>query len=70
MSRIEQVELLFHQALSLPSGAGRIAWLEGHCQGDSGLSQEVLSLLEAHAEMTSAAAAAPTAPPSETKHVR
>src|SRR5580704_15512088 len=63
MSRIEQVESLFHEALSLPSGAGRAAWLEERCQGDSGLLQEVLSLLEAHAEMNSGAAAAPAPPP-------
>lgn len=51
MSRIEQVESLFHEALALPPGVDRTPWIEARCTGDDDLLREVLTLLEAHAEM-------------------
>src|SRR6202171_417851 len=51
MSRLCQIEALFHEALSLPPGVDSIPWVQEHCAGDSGMLGEVLSLLEAHQEM-------------------
>lgn len=51
MSRLDQIEALFHEALSLPSGVEPISWVQDHCAGDSDMLGEVLSLLKAHQEM-------------------
>ena len=51
MPRIEDIESLFHQALSLPPGPERVRWVEQHCQGDAELLAEVLSLLESNEAM-------------------
>ena len=51
MSRLDQIESLFHEALSLPPGVDPILWIQEHCQSDSDMLGEVLSLLEAHREM-------------------
>jgi serine/threonine protein kinase/tetratricopeptide (TPR) repeat protein len=59
MVRIDQVEALFHEARSLPGGEDRLAWLQSHCQGDSDLLKEVVSLLEANVEMRSASSVPP-----------
>ena len=50
MSSLAQIETLLHDALSLPPGVDRRAWIETRCQ-DRELLEEVLSLLEAHAGM-------------------
>jgi serine/threonine protein kinase len=47
MSRIEQVESLFHEVTALEAGAGRREWLVERCAGDAELIEEVLSLVEA-----------------------
>jgi tetratricopeptide (TPR) repeat protein/predicted Ser/Thr protein kinase len=52
MSRIEQVKNIFHEALQHGAGADRIGWVRERCAGDAELLEEVLSLLDAHAEMT------------------
>src|SRR6266849_2767444 len=52
MFDFERVESLFHEALLLPPGVDRAAWLEGRCQGDGDLLIEVRSLLDARAKMT------------------
>ncbi|HTS47523.1 MAG TPA: protein kinase [Bryobacteraceae bacterium] len=51
MLQVERIEFLFHQALLLPPGVQRVPWLEAQCGGDQGLLREVISLLDAHAEM-------------------
>jgi serine/threonine protein kinase len=56
MSRIEQTESLFHQALAIPPGADRTAWVNEHCRDDDAMLAEVLSLLEARTAMRSDAA--------------
>jgi hypothetical protein len=48
MSRIQQVETLFHNALQLPPGACRISWIEEQCDEDRDLLEEVRSLLDSH----------------------
>ena len=53
MARMQQIESLFHEALSLPDGEDRIQWLDRRCQSDRELFTEVSSLLESHAEMSS-----------------
>ena len=45
MPRIEQVESLFHEAMSLPEGASLREWLEQHCDGDRELFEQVHSLV-------------------------
>ena len=55
MPQVERVEFLFHQALLLPPEVQRLPWLEAHCGGDKDLLSEVISLLDAHAEMTRSA---------------
>ncbi|MBZ5601287.1 MAG: serine/threonine protein kinase [Acidobacteriia bacterium] len=59
---MEQVESLFHHARGLSPDGSRHRWLEEHCGGDPGLLEEVVSLLEAHAEMKDAAACTADAP--------
>ena len=54
MSRVEKIESLFHEALRLPAGSGRAAWIEARCEGDQDLVREIVSLLDAHAEMAHA----------------
>src|ERR1700676_2378494 len=49
-----RVEPLFHEALSLPAGVDRTAGMEVQCQGDRELLRQLLSMLEAHAEMQAA----------------
>src|SRR6202011_2999784 len=63
MPQIEQVEALFHEALTLPSGVDRRRWVEARCQRDSGMLEEVLSLLDANSEMMHAAAVPPAPEP-------
>jgi serine/threonine protein kinase len=58
MSRVEQIESLFHEALRLPPDTDRAAWLESHCEGDLDLLREIVSLIDAHAEMGRAQPAA------------
>jgi serine/threonine protein kinase len=55
MASIDQVEAVFHEARSLPPGEGRLLWLQSRCQGNAELLKEVASLLEANAEMRTAA---------------
>src|ERR1035438_2728041 len=52
MARMQQIESLFHEALSLPDGEDRIQWLDRRCQSDRELFTEVSSLLKSHAEMS------------------
>ncbi|MGA3016029.1 MAG: protein kinase [Bryobacteraceae bacterium] len=52
MARMQQIESLFHEALSLPDGQDRIQWLDRRCQSDRELFTEVSALLKAHAEMS------------------
>ena len=52
MSRIEQIESVFHEALALAPDADLPAWLRTRCGDDYDLSQEVSSLLAAHASIT------------------
>jgi serine/threonine protein kinase len=52
MARMQQIESLFHEALSLPDGQDRIQWLDRRCQSDRELFTEVSSLLKSHAEMS------------------
>src|SRR5262249_54866505 len=47
MQRWQQIESLFHEALTRPA-AERDAWLRQSCDGDSDLRREVESLLENH----------------------
>src|ERR1017187_4546906 len=51
MARIQKIESLFHEALSLPDGEDRIQWLDRRCQSDRELFTEVSSLLKSHADM-------------------
>jgi hypothetical protein len=51
VSLFAQTETLFHQALALPTGEDCVPWLQSRCGEDVELFQEVLSLLEAQAEM-------------------
>jgi serine/threonine protein kinase/lipopolysaccharide biosynthesis regulator YciM len=50
MSRISEIEALFHEALALPPGTDRLAWVKARC-ADSAVVEEVSSLLKAHANM-------------------
>ena len=51
MPTINQVEAVFHDALGLPEGADRAAWLGRRCGDDAELKAEVSSLLAAHDAM-------------------
>jgi tetratricopeptide (TPR) repeat protein len=51
MPTINQVESVFHEALELPEGADRSAWLRRRCKDDTELEAEVSSLLAAHDAM-------------------
>jgi len=51
MLQVERIESLFHQALLLPPEVQRVSWLEALCGDDQDLLSEVISLLDAHAEM-------------------
>jgi eukaryotic-like serine/threonine-protein kinase len=51
MPSINQVEAVFHDALELPEGADRAAWLRRRCGDNSELIAEVVSLLHAHDAM-------------------
>jgi hypothetical protein len=53
MSRIDQIEAVFHEALALAPGADMAAWLRGRCGEDAELSREVSSLLAARARIPS-----------------
>ena len=64
MSRLDQIESLFHEALSLPPGVEPILWIQERCPGDSDMLGEVLSLLEAYQEMERAPVIAPEPAPS------
>ena len=61
MSRTEQLEALFHDALALPAGVDRLRLVQARCESDSGMLEEILSLLDAHDQMTHATAL-PSAP--------
>ena len=63
MTRMDQIEALFHEARSIPPGEGRTLWLEDHCQGDTELLAEVSALLKANSEMASRATIAPAPGP-------
>src|ERR1700681_2868546 len=63
MSSFGPVESLFHEALSLPAGVDRTAWIEAHCQGDPELQRQLLALLQANAEMQAVDRVAPSADP-------
>src|SRR5580698_7191099 len=58
MAPIDQVEAVFHEARSLPP-EGRLVWLQSRCHGNAELLEEVTSLLEANAEMRTAAEVPP-----------
>src|SRR5260370_41774671 len=64
MSRLDQIESPFHEALSLPPGVAAIPWIQERCQDDSDILGEVLSLLKAHLEMEREPAIAPEPAPS------
>jgi serine/threonine protein kinase/Tfp pilus assembly protein PilF len=51
MPTINQVEAVFHDALELPEGADRAAWLRRRCGDNAELEAEVSSLLAAHDAM-------------------
>jgi eukaryotic-like serine/threonine-protein kinase len=55
MPHLDRVEFLFHESLALPREADRLAWLADQCAGDSGLFQEVSTLLEARTHMVEGA---------------
>src|SRR5437660_11571761 len=57
MFEFERVESLFHEALLLPAGVDRAAWMRERCQGDGELLEEVQSLLDAHTKITAGVAA-------------
>ena len=57
---LDKIESLFHKALAIPTKRERLEWLSSECAGDSGMLQEVSSLLDARAEMASSVAAART----------
>lgn len=59
MSQIERIEALFHHALTMPAGSGRLAWIEAECGSDKALRDEVLSLLQSKADMDSVSTATP-----------
>ncbi|MDP8979331.1 MAG: protein kinase [Acidobacteriota bacterium] len=63
MSRLDQIESLFHEARSLPPAIDPIQWTAEHCQGDGDMLEEVLSLLKAHQEMEREPAIAPEPEP-------
>lgn len=48
MPTLEQVEQIFHEALALPEGLDRDAWLARRCGANAELMREVASLLAAH----------------------
>jgi tetratricopeptide (TPR) repeat protein len=48
MPSIDQIEPIFHEALLLPDGVDRGAWLARRCGGRAELAAEVSSLLAAH----------------------
>jgi tetratricopeptide (TPR) repeat protein len=52
MPTINQVEAVFHDALELPEGADRAAWLRRRCGDNAELQAEVSSLLAAHDAMS------------------
>ena len=58
MPSIQQVEAIFHEALLLPKGVDRDAWLIERCGNQDGLLAEVSSLLGAYAAMATASAPA------------
>ena len=60
----DRIESLFHEARKRAPGSDLSAWLDEHCGGDAELSNEVVSLLQAHTEMRDAppAAAEPALP--------
>ena len=60
---MQQIESLFHEALSLAAGEDRIQWLDRRCQSDRELFTEVSSLLKAHAAMSGPEAEEPQPEP-------
>lgn len=64
MLDLDKVESLFHEALGLPPEVDRLTWLAAKCAGESGLFQEVSTLLDARAHMAGAAQAAEVPLPS------
>ena len=57
MPDLDRVESLFHESLDLPPEVDRLKWLAAQCAGESGLFQEVSTLLDARLHMTAAKAA-------------
>ena len=62
MATIQQIEALFHEALSLPAGEDRIQWLDRRCQSDRKLFTDVCLLLKSHEEMAGQEIEEETAP--------
>jgi len=52
--QIQEIEAIFHQARAIPAGPDRIAWLKSRCNSDAALFEEVLSLIEADANLRAA----------------
>ena len=63
MPHLARVESLFHEALSLSPDTERLAWLTDQCSGDTGLFQEVSTLLTARAQMAEMAGITELPPP-------
>ncbi len=64
MPRLDKVEFLFHEVLALPPEVDRDTWLAAECADDSGLLQEVSTLLDARAQMAGGARTTDVPPPS------
>lgn len=58
--RFQQSAILFQEALSLPPGPAREAWLNANCGADAGLRREVASLLESDAAVRQRASSPPS----------
>lgn len=48
MPSLEQIEQVFHEALTVPAGSDRMKWLAAQCGEDRELYREVSSLLLHH----------------------
>src|SRR5579864_6067350 len=62
MSTIQQIQPIFHEALLLPEGVDREAWLARRCGDRSELIAELSSLLAAHDAMATSPTPAPVTP--------
>ena len=49
--RFQQLAVLFREAVLLPPGPEREAWLESKCGDDAGLREQVVRLLASDAEI-------------------